>query len=378
MKILRTLQTTIAQHLFKGKTIVLVGARQVGKTTLLRNLLRQQSEPFLELNCDEQEAREALSGINVERWRRLVGNNKIVLIDEAQRVENIGIALKLGHDNLSGVQLLVSGSSALGLRDTINEPLTGRKFEFQLFPIATNELLQTGGELLARQTFESRLIYGSYPDILVNAEDAAARLTSLANDYLYKDILSLEGIRKPTLLNKLLVALALQVGSEVSYNELGQTVGSDAKTVEKYIDLLEKCFIVFRLQAFSRNLRTELKRSRKIYFYDNGVRNAVLNNFAPLTLRGDAGALWENFCVSERMKENHYAGRYVNAYFWRTTQQQEMDYIEEQNGRFRLFEMKWNPKKAKANFVPDIFKKTYDIEFAKTITPENYIDELLS
>jgi len=378
MKILRTLQTTIAQHLFKGKTIVLVGARQVGKTTLLRNLLRQQSEPFLELNCDEQEAREALSGINVERWRRLVGNNKIVLIDEAQRVENIGIALKLGHDNLSGVQLLVSGSSALGLRDTINEPLTGRKFEFQLFPIATNELLQTGGELLARQTFESRLIYGSYPDILVNAEDAAARLTSLANDYLYKDILSLEGIRKPTLLNKLLVALALQVGSEVSYNELGQTLGSDAKTVEKYIDLLEKCFIVFRLQAFSRNLRTELKRSRKIYFYDNGVRNAVLNNFAPLTLRGDAGALWENFCVSERMKENHYAGRYVNAYFWRTTQQQEMDYIEEQNGRFRLFEMKWNPKKAKANFVPDIFKKTYDIEFAKTITPENYIDELLS
>jgi len=378
MKILRTLQTTIAQHLFKGKTIVLVGARQVGKTTLLRNLLRQQSEPFLELNCDEQEAREALSGINVERWRRLVGNNKIVLIDEAQRVENIGIALKLGHDNLSGVQLLVSGSSALGLRDTINEPLTGRKFEFQLFPIATNELLQTGGELLARQTFESRLIYGSYPDILVNAEDAAARLTSLANDYLYKDILSLEGIRKPTLLNKLLVALALQVGSEVSYNELGQTVGSDAKTVEKYIYLLEKCFIVFRLQAFSRNLRTELKRSRKIYFYDNGVRNAVLNNFAPLTLRGDAGALWENFCVSERMKENHYAGRYVNAYFWRTTQQQEMDYIEEQNGRFRLFEMKWNPKKAKANFVPDIFKKTYDIEFAKTITPENYIDELLS
>ena len=369
----RQLQDVIESHMFSGKAIIVIGARQVGKSTLFKMVLENRTEPTLQLNCDEPEVKEMLTQMNSQELKMLIGGNRIVVIDEAQRVENIGMTLKRITDNFPNVQLLATGSSSFELQNKLNEPLTGRKFEYHLYPLSTGELLNTQGLLSVKQTLESRLIFGSYPDIIDHKEDAKELLCNLSDSYLYKDLLSLESVRRPALLGKLLTALALQVTSEVSYNELAQTVGTDNKTVEKYIDLLEKCYIIFKLSGFSRNLRTELKRAKKFYFYDNGIRNAILQNFAPLALRQDMGALWENFFISERIKANQYAGRYVNCYFWRTNQQQEIDYIEESDGQFSLFEMKWNPKRANTQF-PKAFLSTYDIKEKAIITPENWLE----
>lgn len=373
--IARKLQNVIESHMHQSKAIILIGARQVGKSTLFKQVVDKGTESVLWLNCDEPEVKEMLHDINTSELRQLIGNNKIVVIDEAQQVSNIGMSLKRITDNFPEVQLLVTGSSSLELQNRLNEPLTGRKFEYYLYPISTSEILSTDGLLKVKQSLENRLIYGSYPDVINHADNAKELLMNISSSYLYKDLLTYEGIRKPVLLEKLLVALALQVCSEVSYNEIAQTIGTDAKTVEKYIDLLEKCFIVFRLQAFNRNMRTELKKSRKIYFYDNGIRNAILQNFAPLALRNDVGALWENFFISERIKSNHYNARYCRSYFWRTTQQQEIDYIEESDGQFTLFEMKWNPNKASAK-IPKAFMENYDVAETVVVTTDNYIDYL--
>ena len=359
--------------MFAGKAIIVIGARQVGKSTLFKMILEKQDCKTLQLNCDDPEVKDLLTNINTAELRLLIADNKIVVIDEAQRVENIGMTLKRITDNFPEVQLLVTGSSSFELQDQLNEPLTGRKFEYHLFPISTSEILNAQGLLGVKQTLEQRLVYGSYPDILNHADDAKELLMNLAGSYLYKDLLSLESVRRPVLLGKLLTALALQVCSEVSYNELAQTVGTDNKTVEKYIDLLEKCYIIFRLNSFNRNLRTELKKGKKVYFYDNGIRNAILQNFAPLSLRQDTGALWENFIISERIKANQYAGRYANSYFWRTTQQQEIDYIEESDGKFTVFEMKWNPRRANTQF-PSSFLTTYDVKETAVITPDNWME----
>lgn len=374
----RQLQAIIEQRMFRGKAIVLIGARQVGKSTLFKQILASRemqapNERILSLDCDDPQVRAVLEQANLAELRQLVAGNRIVMIDEAQRVSGIGLTLKMITDHFPDVQLLVTGSSSFLLQDKLNEPLTGRKFEYHLYPVSTQELYQDGGMMRVKQTLESRLIYGSYPDVLNNAEDRRAVLMNLSGSYLYQDLLSMEGVRKPVLLEKLLVALALQVGSEVSYNELAQTVGTDSKTIEKYVDLLEKCYVVFRLSALNRNVRTELKKGKKIYFYDNGIRNALIQNLNPLALRQDAGALWENFFISERIKYNHYNGRYVNAYFWRTTQQQEIDYIEETDGAMTAFEMKWNPKKAHAA-LPDTFLKAYPVKETAVITPDNYLD----
>lgn len=362
--------------MFCGKAVIVIGARQVGKSTLLGMITANSGRRVLSLNCDEAEARELLSGVNLQALRLLIGNNEIVVIDEAQRVSGIGITLKLITDNFPGVQLLVTGSSSFDLQDKLNEPLTGRKLEYHLYPISTAEIMDTGGLLAVKQSLETRLIYGSYPDILSHADDAKLLLTNLSGSYLYKDLLALDDVRRPVLLEKLLTALALQLSAEVSYNELAQTLGTDSKTIERYIGLLEKCYVVFRLRGFSRNLRTELKKSKKIYFYDNGIRNAILSNFAPLSMRQDVGALWENFVVSERIKANHYSGRYVNSYFWRTNQQQEIDYVEECDGAFTLFEMKWNAKRAGTRF-PEAFLNAYDVRDKIVVTSENYTDVLL-
>lgn len=369
----RLLQKTIESRLFAGKAIIVIGARQVGKSTLFKLILEKQDYKALQLNCDEPEVKDMLSNMNTAELRLLIADNRIVVIDEAQRVENIGMTLKLITDNFPDVQLLVTGSSSFELQDKLNEPLTGRKYEYHLYPISTAELMASNGLLGVKQTLEQRLVYGSYPDILNHADDAKELLMNLAGSYLYKDLLTLESVRRPVLLGKLLTALALQVCSEVSYNELAQTVGTDNKTIEKYIDLLEKCYIVFRLNGFNRNLRTELKKSKKIYFFDNGIRNAILQNFAPLSLRQDAGALWENFIISERIKCNHYSGRYVNSYFWRTTQQQEIDYVEECDGQFSIFEMKWNSRRANTQF-PSSFLTAYDVTEKAVVTPENWIE----
>lgn len=373
--ITRELQAKIEQKLFDGKAIVVVGARQVGKTTLFNEVLRNRPEKILRLNLDEADARELLTNPTMAELQQLIADNTIVMVDEAQRATDIGLTLKRIQDNFPQVQLMVTGSSSLDLRARINEPMTGRKWEYMLFPLSTGELIRTKGILFVRQSLESRLIYGSYPDVLNYQAEVRETLTNLTGSYLYKDLLELESIRRPALLEKLLVALALQMGSEVSYNELAQTVGTDSKTVEKYIDLLEKCFIVFRLQAFSRNLRNELKKSRKIFFYDNGVRNAVVQNFAPLALRADTGALWENFFISERLKANHYAGRYAKSYFWRTKSQQEIDYVEECDGTFRAFELKWNPKRNTAA-IPAAFTQAYPVSEAVVVTPDNYLEYL--
>ena len=372
----RTLQKVLTQYLGKGKAILLIGARQVGKSTLFQMLTQSMPEKdILWLNCDAQSVRDALYNPSLTNLKILI-NKPIVVIDEAQRVENIGLTLKLIVDNIPNVQLLVTGSSALDLHSKINEPLTGRKIEYHLFPISTAELYAAKGMIATNEMLESRLIYGSYPGVLFGDIPPQKALMELTESYLYKDILDLEGMRKPAVLQKLLVALALQIGSEVSYYELSKTVGVDSKTVEKYIDLLEKCYIIFRLNSFSRNIRTELTKGKKIYFYDLGVRNAILQTFAPLELRQDKGALWENFFIAERMKYNHYADRLVKSYFWRTTDKQEIDYIEETNGELHLFEMKWNEKKQDAK-VPNLFVEKYHPTQVDVVTTANYLSFLL-
>ena len=372
----RDLQSVIQERCFQGKAIILLGARQVGKTTLLKKIIQEQHVEALYLNCDEPQTVVALTNCNLKELQMIVGANKFVVIDEAQKVNNIGLTLKLIVDNMPDVQVIATGSSAFELRNCLNEPLTGRKYEYQMFPISSKEIYQSSGYLDLKGLLETRLIYGSYPDILNHANDARELLRMLTDSYLYKDILATDNLRKPDILDKLLRALAFQVGGEVSYNELAQTVGTDSKTVERYIELLEKCYIIFRLHGLSRNLRNELKKAKKIYFYDNGVRNAVIQQFAPLELRNDAGALWENFFISERVKRNHYQLNYCNTYFWRTKSQSEIDYIEEQNGQMTVFEMKWNPKKANTS-IPEAFLKAYDVKETVIITPDNYLDYLL-
>ena len=372
----RDLQSIIQERCFQGKAIILLGARQVGKTTLLKKIIQEQQVDALYLNCDEPQTAAALTNCNLKELQMVIGANKFVVIDEAQKVDNIGLTLKLIVDNMTDVQVIATGSSAFELRNCLNEPLTGRKYEYQMFPISSKEIYQSSGYIDLKGLLETRLIYGSYPDILNHASDARELLRMLTDSYLYKDILATDNLRKPDVLDKLLRALAFQVGSEVSYNELAQAVGTDSKTVERYIELLEKCYIIFRLHGLSRNLRNELKKAKKIYFYDNGVRNAVIQQFAPLELRNDAGALWENFFISERIKRNHYQQNYCNIYFWRTKSQLEIDYIEEQNGQMRAFEMKWNPKKSNTS-IPETFLNAYDVKETVVITPENYLEYLL-
>lgn len=372
----RKLEQLISSKIGQGKAIILIGARQVGKSTLFDMLVKEMEDPVLSLNCDDPTVRDTLSSISTPDLKLLIGQNKVVMVDEAQRVDDIGLVIKRIVDNYPEVQVLVTGSSSLGLRDRMNEPLTGRKFEYDMYPVSTGELYDTYGLIQTRQLLESRLIYGSYPDVLTHIEDAKDILANLSDSYLYKDIFELDSVRKPDLLRKILIALALQIGNEVSYNELASTVGSDPKTVERYVDLLEKCFVIYRLSGLSRNLRNELKKAKKIFFYDTGIRNAVINNFAPLSMRSDMGGLWENFFIMERIKRNAYSGYRANYYFWRTTDQKEIDFVEEADGEFSIFEMKWNPRKKNARF-PKAFTDSYPCRSAEVVTPGNYLDFLL-
>ena len=366
----RQLLSTIREMLFKGKAIIITGPRQVGKTTLLKKIASEIQPQPLFLNCDETDVRQILTDTTSSQLRQLTGNHRVVIIDEGQRVKNIGLTLKLFTDELPEIQLVVSGSSALELANQINEPLTGRKFEYNLFPLSRKELVSHYTQIEENRLLEDRLIFGSYPEIITYPEDRIKRLTELAGSYLYKDLFNFQEIRKPELLQLLLEALALQIGNEVSYSELAQTVHSNSDTVKRYIDLFEKLYIVFRLRAFSRNLRNELKKSRKIYFYDNGIRNVLIRNFNPLNIRSDTGALWENYLISERQKRNSYEDHFCNTYFWRTKQQQEIDYIEEYGGKLHAYEFKWNPK-AKYHFSKT-FLRTYPDNETHIIHRENF------
>lgn len=370
----RDILSAIQGRIGKGRAIVIIGPRQVGKTTLLKSLQQQSSLPSLFLNCDEPDIRAQLSDASSTQLRQLIGDNRLALIDEAQRVKNIGLALKLITDNLPDVQLIVSGTSALELADEISEPLTGRKQEYTLFPLSFGELAGAHGLIAEKRLLETRLLYGSYPEIVTSPDDARAKLIELCSGYLYKDIFNYQQVRRPELIQNLLRALSLQVGNQVSYHELGQTIGANAQTIQRYLALLEKTLIVFRLGPFSRKLRNEIKKSVKIYFYDNGIRNATIANFAPLDLRADVGALWENYLISERMKSNHYRGRWRNRYFWRTTNQQEIDYLEEADGVLSAWEFKWG-RKAKAR-VPAAFSKAYPEHRFEVIKRDNFVDFL--
>lgn len=359
MNIKRILAERIKKQLFKGKTLVIIGSRQVGKTTLIREVIGK-TDSFLFLDGDDSEIRQILSKNNTNELKQIIGNYKIVFIDEAQRINNIGLTAKIIHDQFKQVQLILSGSSALDLNNAINETLTGRKLEYHLFPISWGELATQNGFLTAKQDLNNRLIYGSYPDVIVNIGQEKEILKNLTESYLYKDILMLGNIKKPELLERLLQALAYQIGSIVSYTELANLLGVAKETVASYIQLLEKAYVIFKVSTFSRNLRNEIKTSKKIYFYDNGIRNAIINAYNPIDLRSDKVALWENFLISERVKYLNYSGIYCNYYFWRNKDQQEIDWVEEKDLQISAYEFKW--KDAEKVKFPKSFIQAYNPE----------------
>lgn len=363
----RILHEAISDKLFAGKTIIVTGPRQVGKTTLINAILDDREKLFLD--GDDPLVRLRLTNPNTKEIQNILGNADLVFVDEAQRIENIGLTAKIIHDQFKKVQLILSGSSSFELRNHTNEPLTGRKWEYFLYPIAYEEYEQSEGYLNALGDLENRLVYGFYPDVINSRGEERVVLNELTQSYLFKDILAFGNIQKPEVLESLLQAIAFQVGSEVSYNELAQLIGVDKKTVANYIHLLELSYIIYPLHSFSRNLRNEIKRNRKFYFYDNGIRNALIQNFNPIGLRNDVGALWENFLMSERLKYLSYHRVFTNRFFWRTKQQQEIDYVEERDGKISGFEFKWNPK-AKTRF-PDSFMTSYDAKVT-VISKENF------
>ncbi len=368
----RKLQDIIEKQYHKGKAIIVLGPRQVGKTTLIQQSLQGKECVFL--NGDDPDVRELLRNAGKSRLEAIIGTRQWVFIDEAQRIENIGLLGKMIMDQIKGVQLIISGSSALEINDITQEPMTGRKFEHLLYPISYIEFEDHVGYIEATAQLEERIVYGMYPDVINNRHNAHEALRNLTSSYLYKDVLSFAGIKKPDLLDRLLRAIALQLGSEVSYNELGQLLGVDKSTVSRYIDLLEKTFVLFRVPSFSRNLRNEIKQNRKIYFYDNGIRNAIINNLNPLSLRDDKGALWENYLISERMKALAYERQSANCYFWRTVQGQEIDYVEERTGELSAFEFKWRSRD-KRKRPPSSFMNSYSATY-RIIDKENFRDFL--
>lgn len=369
----RTIQKNIENSLFKQKIIIIYGARQVGKTTLVKQIQAKYPQNSICLNCDEPDIREALTNKTSTEIKLFLGNNKLVIIDEAQRVENIGLTLKLIIDTHPEIQVIATGSSSFDLSNKIIEPLTGRKIEFFLMPISLAELAQKYSPMEIKRILSTRLIFGQYPGLIFNSPgEAQAKLQEITRSYLFKDVLAYEKIRNSSAVEKLLKALALQIGNEVSYNELSSLVGVNKKTIENYIKILEQAFIIFILPPFSRNLRNELKKMRKIYFYDVGIRNALINNFNKSDLRNDLGALWENFLISERMKFNNNSGQEKNTYFWRTTAGQEIDYLEEAAGRLSAYEFKWQKEKAKQQ--PKVFKAAYPQSEFLIINQDNFLE----
>lgn len=358
----RYLENVIKEKFYKGKAVILIGARQVGKTTLIQTILKDKD--FLFLDGDDPVVRNLLNNPSYEQLKTLIAKHSIVFLDEAQRIPEIGLTLKIITDRFKDVQLLVSGSSAFYIGNQINEPLTGRKWQYELFPLSWEEFENKTGYLTAEQQLEDRLLYGFYPDVINHQGGEKEILKELVSSYLFKDILAFANIRKPEVLEKLLQALAFQMGSEVNYNELANLIGINKTTIQNYIQLLEKGYVIFRLNSFNRNLRNEIKQNKKIYFYDNGIRNMLIGNFAPLDMRTDKGALWENFLISERIKQNLYKNTYTKMYFWRTKQQQEIDLVEEKDGNIKAFEFKWMKKKIKfsTTFVETYNAETYPID----------------
>jgi uncharacterized protein len=369
----RVLEATINRYLFRGRVVIIYGARRVGKTTLVKQILAQYegSKQIRYVNCDDLVNQRALEVREAAALKAFLGEQDLVVLDEAQNVPEIGKVLKLLVDTYPQMQIIATGSSSFDLANRASEPMTGRVYPLELYPLSLQEIAGSQGYGEIEQRLEHILRFGLYPDIFDEPEeDARTKLDELVSNYLYKDILTYAGIKKASVIANLLRLLALQVGNQVSYNELAQNLGIDHKTVASYIDILEQCFVIFRLTSFSRNLRNELKKSQKIYFYDLGVRNALVQAFNPLPLRLDAGALWENFCIAERLKFNRYNRRYANMYFWRTRTQQEIDYVEEVDSQLAGYEFKWGATKPLR--PPQTFLEAYPGSTVERIDRSNY------
>jgi predicted AAA+ superfamily ATPase len=369
--ITRISEKVLTQWLFKGKALILTGARQVGKTTLLQNLFANKNE-LLWLNADETIVRERLENLNLEDLKGVIGNYKVVVIDEIQRIPNAGLLLKLLVDNFKSTQIIATGSSALDISERIFEPLTGRHLLFHLYPFSLAEMYNGKSAFEVEQKLPFHLVYGCYPDIYNHQLDAEVLLKNLANQYLYKDVLVWKDIRKPELLDKLLKLLAHQICSEVSINELSNQLKVKSATVESYIDLLEKSFVIFRLNAYSTNARKEVTKMSKIYFWDNGIRNAIIGNFDDLNTRQDKGQLWENFIITDRIKMHKFRNTDIQSFFWRNYNQSEVDYVENYKGELFAYEMKWNSKNTPK--ISKAFTNSYPNATTEIITPRNFFD----
>ena len=367
----RTIINNIKQEFFQKKAIILLGARQVGKSTMLKVIF--ENEPnALWLDAEDPDVSLIFESATATRLKSFFGNNKFVVIDEAQKINNIGSKLKLITDHIPEIQVIATGSSAFELRNKLNEPLTGRKFEHKLFPLSFTEMKNHIGLLEEIRMLPHRLVYGYYPDVVTtqNGEEKILRLIS--DSYLYKDILLFNGIRKPEKMQELLKALAWQIGSEVNYNELGNLIGLKSETVEEYIHLLEQSFVIYRLNSYHTNQRKEIKKGKKIYFNDLGIRNAIIGDFSPFETRKDKGGLFENFIINEFIKENEYQEKFQKFYFWRTNEQQEIDLIIEKNGQLQAVEIKWNTKtKAK---LPLSFSNKYLNSTFTVVNRENFFE----
>ena len=356
-----------------GKVVVIYGARRTGKTTLINEFLKGASGENLLVSGEDITVSSYLSSQSIEKLAAFVGQATLLIIDEAQKIPNIGINLKLIVDHIPGVRVVVSGSSSFDLARSTGEPLTGRKYTLRLYPLAQMEICQIEKIHQTDANLEGRLIYGSYPEVVLMRDNTGRQkyLQEIVSSYLYKDILELDGIRHSGKIIRLLQLLAFQIGKEVSYSELGGALSMSKNTVERYLELLEKAFVLQKLSGFSRNLRNEIKKNSRYYFLDNGVRNALINNFNPLEQRNDAGELWENYLVLERMKKQEYLNVAANNYFWRTHTQQEIDFVEEREGRLFAYEIKWSKTKSSP---PALWRKTYPDSSFASVHRENYLD----
>jgi len=373
MEIERTLYKQVVDHLKPNKVNAITGTRRVGKTFLVQKIIANTPYKVFTLEGEDIDAQNLLSQTSIANYQRLFSDYELLVIDEAQAVPDIGKKLKLIVDHVKGLRIIATGSSALDLAQQSGEPLTGRAYFHNLYPVAQQELLPLENALETRQRLEERLVYGSYPELfqLNTLKEKEAYLKDLVNAYLLKDILSFEGVRNAEKVKDLLRLIAYQVGKEVSLQELGVALNISKNTVEKYLDLLSKVFILRRVGGFSKNLRKEVTKSSRWFFYDNGVRNTVINDLRPLALRTDTGELWENYLISERIKTITYSKRYVDFYFWRTYDQQKIDWLEMENGSLSAFEFKWREERVK---TPVAFANAYPDASFQLINRENYLD----